>query len=112
VALHGPTSGVLLRDGELRHLTITPSDAGLRSVPLDALAGAGPDENAAWLLALLEGRGADTHADAVALNAGTLAWAIGRAPTLRTAVSLAREALAGGGCLKRLERLVELSHGA
>jgi anthranilate phosphoribosyltransferase len=112
VALHGPTTGVLVRDAELRHITITPSEAGLRSASIEALAGAGPEENAAWLLALLEGKGMDAHADAVALNAGTLAWATGHAPTLRAAVTLAREALAGGGGRKRLERLVELSHGA
>ena len=112
VALHGPTTGVLLRDGELRHVTITPSDAGVRSASLEALAGAGPPENADWLLTLLEGRGTAAHADAVALNAGTLAWAVGRAGTLREAVQLARQALDGGGCLQRLERLVELSHGA
>lgn len=112
VALHGPTTGVLVRDGELRHITITPSDAGVGTAALDALAGAGPEENAEWLTTLLEGRGVDAHADAVALNAGTLAWAVGLAPTLREAVRLAREALSGGGGLRRLERLVELSHGA
>jgi anthranilate phosphoribosyltransferase len=112
VALHGPTTGVLLRDGELRHVTITPSEAGLRSASLETLAGAGPEENAAWLSALLGGKGADVHADAVALNAGTLAWATAKEPTLRVGVQRAREALAGGGALRRLERLVELSHGA
>lgn len=112
VALHGPTTGVLLRDGELRHITITPSDAGVRTVALEALAGAGPEENADWLTGLLAGRGAAAHADAVALNAGTLAWAVGLAPMLRDAVRLAREALAGGGALRRLELLAELSHGA
>ena len=112
VALHGPTTGVLVQEGELRHVTITPSEAGLRPAPLEALAGAGPEENADWLLALLAGRGQAAHADAVALNAGTLAWATGKAPTLREAVRLAHEALQGGGGLRRLERLVELSHGA
>lgn len=112
VALHGPTTGVLVRDGELRHITITPAEAGLRSAALETLAGAGPEENAAWLLTLLAGKGSQAHADAVALNAGTLAWATGQAPTLRDAVRRAGDALAGGGGLRRLERLVELSHGA
>lgn len=114
VALHGPTTGVLVRDGDLRHVSITPAEAGLNEAPLEALAGAGPEENAAWLLALLEGRGAPVHADAVALNAGVLAWATGAAGggTLRKAVRQAREALDGGGGAKRLARLVELTHGA
>jgi len=112
VALHGPTTGVLVQDDELRHVTITPAEAGVAPAPLAALAGAGPEENAEWLIALLGGKGTTPHADAVALNAGTLAWATGKAGTLRDGVRLAREALAGGGGLRRLERLVELSHGA
>lgn len=112
VALHGPTTGVLLQGGEIRHVTITPADAGLSQAPLDALAGSGPEENAAWLTALLEGKGPPTHADAVALNAGALAWATGTAPTLRQGTRLARQALDGGSCARRLSRLVELSHGA
>lgn len=112
VALHGPTSGVMIRGGDLRHVTITPGEAGLRQAPLEALAGSGPDENAAWLTGLLEGKGSATHADAVALNAGTLAWAVGKAATLKEGTRLAREALDGGDCIRRLSRLVELSHGA
>ena len=112
VALHGPTTAVLVQGDELRHLTITPADAGLTPAPVEALAGAGPEENAAWLVALLEGKGPPAHADAVALNVGALAWAVGRAPTLRQGTRLARQALDGGGGARRLARLVELSRGA
>ncbi len=112
VALHGPTTGMLLRDGELRPVTFTASDAGLREAPLEALTGAGPEENAEWLGTLLEGKGRSTHADVVALNAGTLAWSVGKAATLRESVGLAREALAGGGAGRRLALLKEISHGA
>ncbi len=112
VALHGPTTGVLLRDGELRHVTLTAAEAGLRPAPLQALTGAGPEENADRLGTLLEGKTPGAHADAVALNAGTLAWMLGVRPTIREAVSLARDALAGGGAARRLSRLAELSHGA
>jgi anthranilate phosphoribosyltransferase len=112
VALHGPTSGVLLRDGALRPVTLTPEEAGLGRAPLGLLAGGGPDENAEWLARLLEGRGAPAHADAVALNAGTLAWVAGAAPTPAAGTAAAREALAGGRCAARLARLAELSRGA
>ena len=112
VALHGPTTGVLLQGGEVRRITITPEEAGLTPAPVELLAGAGPDENAAWLLELLEGKGRPAQADAVALNAGVLAWATGHAPTLRQATRRARQALDGGGAAVRLGRLAELSHGA
>ena len=112
VALHGPTSAVLVRDGELRHLTLTPEAAGVESAPLHSLAGGGPEENAAWLTEILRGKGNRVHADSVALNAGTLAWITDQAPTLAGGVRLARQALDGGGCERRLTRLAELSHGA
>jgi anthranilate phosphoribosyltransferase len=112
VALHGPTTGVLLQGGEIRHITITPEEAGLTPAPVEALTGAGPEENAAWLLELLGGKGRPAQADAVAFNAGVLAWATGMAPTLREATRRARQALDGGGAAGRLGRLAESSHGA
>lgn len=112
VALHGPTTAVLIRDGETRHVTIDPADAGLAPAPLQSLTGAGPDVNAEWLFELLSGRGQSAHADAVAINVGVLAWATGLAPTLRHGSRLARQALDGGGGVRRLSRLVELSHSA
>lgn len=112
VALHGLTRGVLLRDGRLEPLVISPADAGLTEEPLDQLAGAGPVENAAWLQQLLEGKGSRSHVAAVALNAGTLGWVLGKAPTLRRAVAQAREVLQGGGAAGRLARLREASHRA
>jgi anthranilate phosphoribosyltransferase len=110
VALHATTKGVLLRDGKIREITISPEDAGLRRAPVEALAGGDPAANAEWLVSLLEGRGPDVHRDAVALNAGTLAWVVGRTDTLAQAVALARAAIAGGGGARRLVRLAELSH--
>jgi len=112
VALHGPTTGVLLQGGEIRQVTITPEEAGLTPAPVEALTGSGPEENAAWLLELLEGKGRPAQADAVALNAGVLAWVTGMAPTLRRATRMARQALDGGGAAVRLGRLAERSHGA
>jgi anthranilate phosphoribosyltransferase len=80
--------------------------------PLRALSGGGPEENAAWLSTILEGKGSAAHADAIALNAGTLAWVVGMAPTFPAGVKLARQALHGGGGARRLIRMAELSHGA
>ena len=105
-----PTTGVLLKDGKLRHITISPADAGLAEAPVSALGGAGPEENAALLTRLLEGRGTSAHADAVSINVGVLAWITGLASTLRQGTELARQALDGGGGARRLSRLAELSH--
>lgn len=112
VALHGPTTGALWRDGQVAELEITPEEAGLSRRPLCELEGGTPAENLELLIQVLKGNGLAARRDTVALNAGTLAWVTGRAGTLAQGVAQARDALAGGGAARRLERWVELSHGA
>lgn len=108
VAVHRETHAVLLRDGGITEHTITPEDAGLARHPLDALSGGDAGENAARTRALLAGATDPAYADAVAMNAGALLWAAGRADTLRDGVDRARSALASGACLVRFERAVEI----
>ncbi len=112
VALHGPTRGALWRDGRLVELEITPEEAGLSRRPVRELEGGTPEANLELLVGVLEGNGSAARRDAVALNAGTLVWITGHAVTLAQGVARARDALAGGGAARRLERWVELSHDA
>lgn len=112
VALHAPTTAALWRHGQVTELELTPEEAGLRRHPVEALRGGDPAENAALLLALLRGEGAEAHQHAVALNAGALAWIAGRADTLGDGVTLAMDALERGGAADRLAAWAELSHGA
>lgn len=112
VALHDRTRGALWRDGRVTELELTPEEAGLERRPLHELGGGTPASNLEHLIAVLEGAGTPACADAVALNAGTLAWVTGRAPTLARGVTRARDALGGRGAARRLARWVELSHGA
>jgi anthranilate phosphoribosyltransferase len=112
IALHGPTTAALWRDGRVLELEFTPEEAGLSRYPIDALSGGDPARNLELLMMVLEGGGPGAHRDAVALNAGALAWIAGKAPTLADGVALAQAALAGGGAARRLIRWAELSHGA
>lgn len=110
VALHGETQAVRLGDGRFERLVLAPENAGLKRAPLTALAGGGPEENAARLTRLLTGHGevADNHA--VALNAGALLLTAGLAEDFREAVALALRTLASGAPYERLKRLAEISH--
>lgn len=112
IAVHVPTTAVLLRDGVITELTLVPEEGGIGRHPLEALRGGGPAENAAWLQDLLAGRGAPAHVDAVSINAGAMAWIAGKAPNLAAGTALAREALQSGRARARLEQWKELSHGA
>ena len=111
IALHGSTTAALWQEGRVTELEFTPEEAGLGRHPIEALRGGDPQQNAGWLLGLLAGRGTIAHRDAVALNAGALAWIGGRAETLADGVTLAVEAIDSGRCAARLTRWVELSRG-
>jgi len=111
IALHGPTTAALLRDGKVTELTITPEDAGLERAPLAALAGAGPAEAGPWLRSLLAGRGDPHHQRAVAANAGAMIWIAGLASSLREGTAVALDMIRGGRSLHRVDALIECSRG-
>lgn len=106
IALHGPTDAALLKDGAIARIEITPADAGLKEAPLDALKGGGPEQNAAILTDILNGRGQPAHADAVAINAGALLWISGRADSHRAGAERILQALASGEAGKRLDAFI------
>jgi len=112
IALHGTTQAALYRDGRLSELELTPEAAGLARRPLDALRGGEPADNAAALRALLAGNSNAAYHDAVAFNAGALAWIAGRHENLVEGVERVHDVLASGRCNERLERWIEVSRDA
>ena len=111
VALHAGTQAVRVLDGSFETLAIVPEDAGLRRQPLDSLKGGGPEENAARMTALLQGKGSAVEGDAVALNAGALLMTAGLAADLREGVARAADALASAEPYRILRRLREATNG-
>jgi len=112
IGLHGTTHAALYRDGRMSELELTPEEAGLTRRPLAALCGGEPAENAAALRVLLSGKGNGAYHDAVAFNAGALAWISGCDESLVAGVDRVRGVLASGRCDERLERWVETSRDA
>jgi anthranilate phosphoribosyltransferase len=112
IALHGPTEAVMLKDGALEKMTITPESAGLITRDMDELRGGTPEENAKALMLLFEGRGKPAHAEAAALNAGALSFVFGKALSIKDGVLHALDVISSGGCAARLDKLKEVSHGA
>jgi anthranilate phosphoribosyltransferase len=108
VALHGPTTGVLLDGGRIRPFHLVPEDVGLSRQPLSALAGGDPAHNAAWLEGLLGGQGTPAHRDVVALNAAVVLWLADATPDLIAGVARSREILRGGAALGVLQRWIRL----
>ena len=111
IALHGPTQAVRLSGGVMEPLVITPEDAGLRESAPGGLEGAGPEENAERLKALLMGNGSPVEADIVALNSGALLMTAGLAEDLKLGVAMAKDVLASGAAYQRLKAFVDVTNG-
>jgi anthranilate phosphoribosyltransferase len=101
----GETSVWEVRDGEVTHWTLDPSEYGLAGRDVEALRGAEPAANAARLERLLEdGDDADGRA-AVLLNGAAAIYAAGLTTSYADGVERARAALASGAARAALERL-------
>ncbi len=111
VALHGPTTAAVVKNGKCEMIEITPEDGGCERYAIADLAGGAPDENAAALEAILKGQAPPAHTAAVSLNAGALAWVCGHAETLRDGVEAAKDVMGKGAPFETLQRLIEVSHG-
>ncbi len=102
----GPTRMVRLVDGRIDVLEVTPGDFGLPLRSLEEVASSAHAEgNARRIQAALEGRYDTPEADFFAMNAAALLWLAGRAPSLARATDQAKEALATGGALEKLNAL-------
>jgi anthranilate phosphoribosyltransferase len=109
IALHGPTVAMRVNDGHFDLCEITPELAGVGRAPLSAIAGGGAEENAARLVALLEGKGSEAEQAMVAINAGALLTLAGLQSDLRAGTQAALDALASGAAGERLHAFVEAS---
>jgi anthranilate phosphoribosyltransferase len=100
----GENHVVALRDGTLRRFTVTPEEAGLTRAPLAAVRGGDAAQNAAALLALLQGA-PGPYRDTVLLNAAAALVMAENAGDLREGARMAAAAIDGGGAALALEIL-------
>jgi anthranilate phosphoribosyltransferase len=98
-----------VRDGELRAYELTPEELGLGRHAIELVAGGDARENAAIAREILNGENGARH-DIVVANAGAALYVGGLAPTIRDGVQLAKEAIASGRALAKLQQLVAESN--
>jgi len=106
VALHGPTTAAILKDGEVKMHQITPAELGLATVSLETQRGGDVATNAALLEAQLGGKGRLEHAQFIAANTGPLLYLAGIVPDMKTGAELALDTLATGQALLRLQGFI------
>ncbi len=104
LTLSGPSEVVALEAGRTRRFTLSPEAVGLGRRPVEAIRGGGAEDNAAALLALLEGA-PGAYRDTVLLNAAAALVVSGVAHDLPTAMRPARRSIDDGAALRVLHRL-------
>ena len=109
VSTTGETKVAALVDGAVSEFTISPDDIGLPTVPIDALHGGTPEENAASLRALLDGA-AGPYRDVVVLNAAAALVGGGHEDSLEDAAARAVASIDDGNARAALDRLVAITN--
>jgi len=110
ITLTGPTQVSELRDGEVKTYIITPEDFGLTPCDKAALQGGDAAANAALLRRVLGGE-TGPALQVVLLNAGAAIYIAGQAASVAEGIVAARESVATGAALARLEKLCAVSKG-
>jgi anthranilate phosphoribosyltransferase len=96
-------------NGEVSTYTIEPEDVGLKRATLDDIrGGATPAIAAEQVRSVLSGENG-ARLDMVLLNAGAAFLACGEVDRIKAGVNMAREIVASGAALKKLEQLIDFS---
>ncbi len=98
-----------LIDGTVKDYAIDARDFGLKRVTLDELGGGSPDFNAAILRAILANEDVPARTEAVLLNAGAALYAADVAGSIPEGITLARESIASGAAMDKLNKLIEMT---
>jgi anthranilate phosphoribosyltransferase len=108
ISISAPTRICEVAYGRVRTFDLMPEDLGIQRQPLEAVRGGDARTNAAIARAVLGGEGGP-RADIVAANAGAALYVAGAAPTIRDGVALARQAIATGKAMQKLEQLIAVT---
>lgn len=96
-------------NGELTTYSIHPSELGMATATLAEIQGGRTASEAATQLRLVLSGAAGPCLDMVLLNAGAALLAAGRSDDLASGVALAREVVASGAALNKMEALIAFS---
>ncbi|KLU63228.1 anthranilate phosphoribosyltransferase [Peptococcaceae bacterium CEB3] len=104
VSLTAATQAILVERDKFIPFRLTPEEYGLTRCSLPELRGGGPEENARYTLAVLEGEPGPKR-DVVLLNSGVAFFAAGKVKNIGEGIALAAESIDSGAALGKLEAL-------
>ena len=109
ISIGAPTRIHEIADGWERSYEIHPEDFGITPAAKEAIRGGKPDENAAVARGILSGELTDARADVCLLNAGAAIYIGGAAPSIADGIAAARQTIADGSALRKLEDFIRIS---
>lgn len=109
IAISEETTVAELKEGDVHEYVIAPEDFGFSRAPLEAIQVASPDESAAIIRGVLDGK-AGPPRDIILLNAGAALYVADRAGDLEEGIRLAAETIDSGKAKATLERLIAISN--
>jgi anthranilate phosphoribosyltransferase len=109
ISLTGPTVVAELDSGSVRTYRIVPEDLGLDRCGPEALKGGDAAENARIIRRILGGEATSAQRDIALLNAAGAIYVAGCATHMSQALEQARESVASGRAMRKLQQLIELS---
>lgn len=96
ISVCGPSRIIQLVDGQQSAEIWTPADFGVPTYKIDALRGAGIEENAQCFSQTLHGQNPGAVEDAVVINAAATLWCASKVNSIRSGIDLARDAIRSG----------------
>ena len=109
ISISAPTHVSEVRDGEVRSYELTPEEIGVGRHALAEIAGGDARENAGIARDVLGGAN-DARGEIVAANAGAALYVSGAVSTIREGVTMARQSIASGRALAKLQELVRVTN--
>ena len=104
ISLAAPTRVAELQDGQVRTYRIQPEDVGIKRRDMNALAVDGPEASAKMILDVFANTPGPAL-DMVVLNAGAAIYAADLVSTWKEGVDKAREVIASGAAMEKLDAL-------
>lgn len=105
ISISAPTSVCEVRDGAVHVYDLTPQEIGVERHELPDIAGGDARQNARIAREILGGT-VSARSELVAANAGAALYVSGSAATIGEGVAMARESMANGKALAKLQELV------
>jgi len=109
ISISAATHVCEVHDGAVDSYELTPEEIGVSRYSLAELAGGDARENARIALEILTG-GNGARTEIVAANAGAALYVSGAAETIGDGVAMAREAIATGAAMAKLQELVAVTN--